>query len=183
MKQQLRQQIRVARQGLTPQEKAFKSMQIQQRVFPLLKDESHVFLYQACPQEVQTTWLFEHLKQHVFAPMTKPDAHMTWLRIHEDTIWEKGCFSIFEPSNGEQWNPSQSPITIICPLLAFDRQGHRLGQGMGCYDRWLSRYGMHVKQIIAFAFSCQELPSIPHETHDYPINAIITEHEKIKVKP
>lgn len=180
MKQQLRRQARVARQALTAHEKQLKSMQIQQRILPLLSNSNHVFLYRSYPQEVQTSWLFQHLEQQIFAPITHPDASMTWRCVEPDTIWKKGRFSILEPSHGELWTPNSEATTLICPLVAFDRQGHRLGQGMGCYDRWLSRYGSCVQQVIAFAFACQEVEAIVHETHDYPIDLIITEHEIIK---
>jgi len=169
------------RKQLTSQEKQKKSILIQQKVTFLLKENVSVFLYRSCINEVQTYALFEKLIQPTFVPVTQKNASMLWVKVTRDTRWKQGLYAIEEPKSGQVWTPAESPVVVICPLLAFDRQGHRLGQGMGCYDRWLATYGQYVQQIIALAFSCQEVSHISHEKHDYPIDMIITEDEVIQV--
>ncbi|NJM08545.1 5-formyltetrahydrofolate cyclo-ligase [Candidatus Gracilibacteria bacterium] len=65
---------------------------------------------------------------------------------------------------------------VLVPLLAFDRRGHRLGYGKGYYDRLLAR---STKPAYGLAFAAQEVPHIPAESHDCPLDGIITENEVI----
>ena len=68
------------------------------------------------------------------------------------------------------------PDLIIAPLLAFDREGHRLGQGAGHYDRTLEglRSRGHV-WVIGLAYAGQQIDRVPREAHDQPLDAILTE--------
>lgn len=69
------------------------------------------------------------------------------------------------------------PDLMLMPLAAFDAQGQRIGYGGGYYDRAIHR--MHKKgsapQLIGIAFDCQEVASVPAETHDMRLHAILTE--------
>ena len=67
---------------------------------------------------------------------------------------------------------------VIVPLVAFDRQGNRLGYGGGYYDRFLA--GNSYGQAIGLAYSFQEVESLPVEEHDQKLDLIITEKEIIK---
>jgi 5-formyltetrahydrofolate cyclo-ligase len=60
------------------------------------------------------------------------------------------------------------------PLLGFDSMGTRLGYGGGYYDRTLARM-KRKPRLIGLAFSAQEVDTIPRESHDIPLDAIITE--------
>ena len=69
------------------------------------------------------------------------------------------------------------PQILLMPLSAYDGQGNRIGYGAGHYDRAISR--LLAKDIqphcIGFAFSVQEVDDVPHEDHDVPLDAIVTE--------
>ncbi len=74
------------------------------------------------------------------------------------------------------------PDLVIVPLLAFDRQGRRLGQGGGYYDRALE--GLKARRdvfALGLAYSGQETANLPHEPHDQALDAILTEKEYIAV--
>ena len=62
---------------------------------------------------------------------------------------------------------------IICPLIGFDKRLNRLGRGGGYYDRILLKNKNAIK--IGFAYSTQEILSVPIEKHDIRMDAIITE--------
>lgn len=73
--------------------------------------------------------------------------------------------------------PVLDPEILIMPLSAFDRKGGRIGYGAGHYDRAIARLfekGM-TPRLVGFAFSMQEVDSVPTESHDQPLEAIITE--------
>jgi len=68
------------------------------------------------------------------------------------------------------------PELLIVPLVAFDRQGGRLGYGGGFYDRTLEKLKMN-KPVLAvgFAYSCQEIEQVPLEMTDQSLDFVITE--------
>jgi len=180
LKTTLRQQLRTQLKTLSKQEKKTKSQLIQQQLYALTKHDSTFFLYRSCGNEVQTHGLFQMIQQPIFAPVTQANASMHWLQVTNHTQWQQGVFPILEPMSGKRWLPPSKPITMICPLLGFDRQGHRLGQGLGCYDRWLAQYKTCIHRLIGLAFACQEVESLPHESHDHNLDILITEREVIQ---
>jgi 5-formyltetrahydrofolate cyclo-ligase len=74
------------------------------------------------------------------------------------------------------------PDILFVPLLAFDRQGYRLGYGGGYYDRTLTVLRAR-KPILAIglAFAAQEVPAVPHLDYDARLDAILTEKGPIAV--
>jgi 5-formyltetrahydrofolate cyclo-ligase len=69
-----------------------------------------------------------------------------------------------------------SPDVLLVPLLAFDADGYRLGYGGGFYDRTLEMLrAKHKVRAIGIAFAGQEMGSLPHESHDQPLDAVLTE--------
>lgn len=93
-------------------------------------------------------------------------------------IWEPGCpmiageFGADIPAAGD-W---MEPEIVIVPLVAFDRQGGRLGYGGGFYDRTLE--GLRAKRptlTIGFAYGAQEDTALPLEPTDQPLDLIVTE--------
>jgi len=80
--------------------------------------------------------------------------------------------------------PEVTPDAVVCPLLAFDRAGGRLGFGGGYYDRTLALLkGRGPLVAVGFAYAVQEVPSVPVEPHDARLDWIVTEREAIEVDP
>ncbi len=70
------------------------------------------------------------------------------------------------------------PSLLLVPLVAFDRQGWRLGYGGGYYDRTIAalRSAGEVRAVgLARAF--QEVPALPALATDIPLDMIVTEKE------
>jgi 5-formyltetrahydrofolate cyclo-ligase len=101
-------------------------------------------------------------------------------------LWEEGAqlhrggFGLSEPSR--DW-PMLAPDVLIVPLLAFDRQGYRIGYGAGYYDRTI-RGLRDRKDIIAagFAFSIQEFEAVPHLEYDERLDWVVTETGALRVR-
>jgi 5-formyltetrahydrofolate cyclo-ligase len=74
--------------------------------------------------------------------------------------------------------PDAAPDIILVPLVGFDRDMNRLGQGAGHYDRIFILYPNAIR--IGLAWSCQQCPSIPTDPWDVPLDAVLTEKEWIK---
>jgi 5-formyltetrahydrofolate cyclo-ligase len=74
------------------------------------------------------------------------------------------------------------PDLVICPLVAFDRRGVRLGQGGGHYDRTLAALrAAKPVFVLGLAYAGQEAPEIIAEAHDQRLDAILTESGYIPV--
>ncbi len=92
--------------------------------------------------------------------------------------WTPGCdmvpgaFGAEIPAQGE-WIV---PEIVIVPLVAFSRGGGRLGYGGGFYDRTLEMLRAEKPTLaIGFAYEAQELPDLPLEETDQPLDLIVTE--------
>jgi len=70
------------------------------------------------------------------------------------------------------------PDIILTPLIGFDRNGARLGQGAGFYDRAFARYPDAWR--VGIAFACQEVDMLPTDSWDVPLHAIVTDKEWIE---
>lgn len=69
---------------------------------------------------------------------------------------------------------------VLVPGIVFDREGHRIGYGFGYYDKFLAKVPKAVK--IGLAFDFQVVDKIPKETHDVPVDLIVTEEGVVECK-
>ena len=105
----------------------------------------------------------------VIQEMNKPLLIAEWTPSTEMT---EGQFGAKVPVSKNFFDPE----LLIVPLVAFDRQGGRLGYGGGFYDRTLEKLKMK-KPVLAvgFAYSCQEIEQVPLEMTDQSLDFVITE--------
>ena len=105
----------------------------------------------------------------VIQGMNKPLLIAEWA---PSTEMRKGQFGVQVPVSKNFFDPE----LLIVPLVAFDRQGGRLGYGGGFYDRTLEKLKMK-KPVLAvgFAYSCQEIEQVPLEITDQSLDFVITE--------
>ena len=107
------------------------------------------------------------------------DQPLVFARWTPDTVMVPGAFGAAIPSELDLFEPE----ILIVPLLAFSREGGRLGYGGGFYDRTLEM--LHAKRstlAIGFAFAGQEQPDLPLEETDQPLDLIVTEAGVIEVR-
>lgn len=95
-----------------------------------------------------------------------------------------------EPTVQGVWNiprpaeeaPLVEPDVLLVPLMAFDRQGYRLGYGGGFYDRTLALLrGKKTVTAIGVGYAAQEVPAVAHNSFDQPLDYVMTESETIKI--
>jgi 5-formyltetrahydrofolate cyclo-ligase len=73
------------------------------------------------------------------------------------------------------------PDLLLVPLIAFDRRGYRLGYGAGYYDRYLSEHrAKRTIRAVGIAYAGQAVDELPHEVHDQPLDAVVTEERVIR---
>jgi 5-formyltetrahydrofolate cyclo-ligase len=81
-------------------------------------------------------------------------------------------YGLLEPGEA---NAQIDPNILLVPLLAFDRQGHRLGYGGGYYDaglRALRKKGPIL--AVGVAYDEQEMNGIPREPQDEFLDFVLT---------
>ena len=105
----------------------------------------------------------------VCLPQTPPRGQpLTFRAWSPGAPLQPGRFGTAHPSG-----PVLVPDVLLVPLLAFDRTGARLGYGGGYYDRTLA--ALPGRPAIGCAFAAQEVPSVPTEPTDIPLQAVATE--------
>ncbi len=145
-----------------------------------ISDQHSVFvvaLYNPVNSEINPLSLLEYLdikNKAICLPMVinkkQPLIFKPWRPGEEMVI---GHYGIPTPDNDH----TLIPDLIICPLLAYDSKGMRLGYGGGFYDRTIKhlRRNKQVKYI-GLAFSGQKsYHDLPSEVHDVPLDAVLTE--------
>ena len=71
---------------------------------------------------------------------------------------------------------------VLVPLLAYTRNGQRLGMGGGFYDRSFAFRNSHTTSplMVGVAYSCQETESLPVEAWDIKLDMLINEREVVR---
>jgi 5-formyltetrahydrofolate cyclo-ligase len=85
----------------------------------------------------------------------------------ENNIW-----GIPEPVKGVP-TPAEKIDAVLVPLLAFDRQGHRIGYGRGFYDRFLVECRPDCQKIGLSFFEMEDQIDGINEK-DIPLDLVIT---------
>lgn len=158
--------------------------QVVTEFFECLKPQAGqvVALYWPKGKEFDTAPLMEELlKQHIICVLPvikKGDRELKFARFDETIPLEKGAYDIMQPVITEktQWF---DPDIIVAPMLAFDRQGHRLGYGGGYYDTTVAALrARKAVQAVGIGYSAQAvLFNLPSEPHDQKMDWIITPHK------
>ncbi len=112
----------------------------------------------------------------VLLPQTPPRGQpLTFRRWRPGAAMLRERFGTLRP-DGEPGTPA----VLLVPLLAFDRQGHRLGYGGGYYDRTLAALPGALR--IGCAYAAQEVPAVPVGAHDVRLDAVATERGVIRCR-
>lgn len=71
-------------------------------------------------------------------------------------------------------NEQRGLTLVVVPGMAFSPEGHRLGRGWGCYDRFIRETRQDPSMMyVGVGFKCQLFESIPKEDWDVPVREII----------
>jgi 5-formyltetrahydrofolate cyclo-ligase len=157
-KQAIREEFLSQRQHLTRHQIIEASLAIMRHLKPYLKGHL-VGLYVPIQQEVDLTLL---LRDDVAIPAIE-QGQLVFRKYVEPLI--PGPFGTME-STGELCTPT----LIVVPGIAFSHTGVRLGYGKGYYDQYLTNDVCKIGVCMDSFF----VESLPRESHDVVMNAIIT---------
>ena len=159
-----------------------KTREIENRLFEFANflEAKIVLLYVSSTNEVSSESVikraFDHNKIVVLPMVNNGSKNILLYKIDE---YPKGMRS---GTDGKlEPNPDACrPVPIDCidiaiiPGVAFDEKGGRVGPGDGFYDRLIPHLPITTRKV-ALALDDQILPQVPAESHDKPVDIIITE--------
>jgi 5-formyltetrahydrofolate cyclo-ligase len=146
-KRELRREMRALRRSLPDQAERSQRLWANVKAMPAVKAARVVMAFDSVPGE----------------PVTAP--FIAWCRERGKTV------------HVPEDDPPPDPLTIdvvIVPGTAFTRDGQRLGQGGGWYDRFLRTVGADCITI-GVGFSPQILDQLPTEPHDVRLDLVVTD--------
>ena len=99
-----------------------------------------------------------------------PKAPLEYWRWTPETGMKPGFWNIPVPIGRDPITPD----LVLAPLVGFDAQRYRLGNGGGYFDRTLS--ALHPRPIaIGVGYEFAALDTIKPQPHDIPMDAVLTE--------
>lgn len=189
-RQQIRRDMRRKRRLVSPAERRKAGWQLARRAsaIEILGRQRRVALFLSADGEIPTEPLLQRLLERgcdVYLPVLHPLAHnrLWFCRYRAGDRLARNTYGIQEPPiRGSQRAPVWSLSCVFTPLVAFDRQGHRLGMGGGYYDRTFARIGLHKTHapLTGLAYAFQEVAALPAEAWDVPLRHIVTERTVIR---
>ncbi|SIO84827.1 5-formyltetrahydrofolate cyclo-ligase [Nocardiopsis sp. JB363] len=111
---------------------------------------------------------------YVLLPIFLPDGTLDWASFDGPDSLAPAGHGLVEPT-GHRYGPEVlgRADAVICPALAVDRHGVRMGRGAGCYDRALAHKGPH-SPAIALVHDEEFVAELPSEPHDRPVDGVVT---------
>ena len=131
--------------------------------------------------EVDTIHLIEalwRLGKKVAVPKCDPKTRqMTFFVIDSFAQLETVYMHLREPITTQCEFVDASEIDVmLVPGVVFDKRGYRIGYGGGYYDRFLLKYK---GELLSLIFDEQLRNEVPTETHDCPVNVLLTPTQRI----
>ena len=141
-----------------------------------------VMAYCALPDEVDLINLLKQVlaggkKLIVPKTDTKNNTIIPCEIVNLDADLSIGYAGILEPSSIQPVSPDEIDVVLV-PGRVFDKAGHRIGRGAGCYDRFFEMSPAVLKVGVAFDFQLME--HIEVDTHDVTMDMMITEKNNFK---
>ena len=175
-KAELRARMRQMRRSLSPQEQEAAARAVHDHLAALdvYRTARVVMAYMAGRGELSLEPAIRDLldrKRTLVLPRCEADGIMTARKIGALCALSPGAYGLLEPDDAcERIDPTQIDL-ILVPGVAFDRDGGRLGQGAGYYDRFLP--GTHaIRAGVCHDFALLE--QVPSQAHDIPMDFVIT---------
>ena len=100
----------------------------------------HIFLPIPGKREVDTAYLRQVLEERdkeVVVPRMAENHSLEHVLLTQTTPLTHNALGVPEPIGGRQLDPEDLDVVFL-PLLAYDRNGNRVGYGKGYYDRFLA---------------------------------------------
>lgn len=183
MKRTIKEPFLKKRGGMSRDEVLEKSGKIKKSLFGLrqYKSSETVMFFVSFKNEVFTHDMIKEalMSKKVVVPKVadgeiKPSAIKDF-----KSLVPSGRFGLLQPAEPSEVDLKDIDLVLV-PGIVFGMKGHRIGYGHGYYDRLLKKIPKALKAGIAFDFQIVE--ELQTESHDVPVDMIITEKRIIRCK-
>ncbi|MEJ2444670.1 MAG: 5-formyltetrahydrofolate cyclo-ligase [Exilibacterium sp.] len=190
---QLRRQIRRRRRELSRLQQRHAAQQLCKLLIcqPLFLRSKHIAFYLPNDGEISPAQLLSRalrMGKKCYLPSLSKNRenYLQFVRYTNATPLQRNHFGIPEPiANSRNTIAAKALDLVLLPLVAFDSSGGRLGMGGGFYDRSFAfkrSYPAHKPYLLGLAHQCQEVPQLPVEKWDIPLNSVVTDRRIVVCK-
>jgi len=152
-KKTLRQKAKTERQKSTQEEIEYKSLAIANQLLRMdIWDKLyyHLFLTIEEQKEINTEYILQILagkdKEIVISKCEFSTLGMKHFLLTDNTKIKKNSYNVPEPIDGLEIPDTKIDVVFV-PLLAYDKQGNRVGYGKGFYDNFLNKCKLETIKI------------------------------------
>lgn len=135
----------------------------------------HLFLSITENNEIDTSFILSILQgkdKNIVVPKVLEKTGLIHYLLTDNTVLRKNKWNIPEPAEGLEVSTLKIDVVFI-PLLAFDKQGYRVGYGKGFYDKFLKECREDVVKIGLSLFEpVDKISDI--EKHDISMDYCVT---------
>ncbi len=181
---EIRNQMRIIRRDLCGAQQKKDADRLFKRLIkhPRVQQAEKISVTLAHDGEIDTLkfieWCWEN-KKNIYLPVVHPfhKGHLLFLQYSPETKMVLNRYGIIEPKLDQLHTCPVTDLDLVfTPLVAFDRQGNRIGMGGGYYDRMLAPWFKDKSgpYPIGLAHDCQQVEQLPVEEWDVPLPEIIT---------
>lgn len=175
-KKETRERLRSMRWGLTADEQARAAHALAAQIadYAPYRAAHTVMAYMACRGELSLEAVIGDVLasgRRLALPRCEAPGIMTARLVKSMDDLSSGTYGLLEPkADCPIVDPGEINLVFV-PGAAFDREGHRIGQGGGYYDRFLKECSAH-RAGVCHGFAL--LDSVPWEAHDETMDDVIT---------
>ena len=176
----MRREVRAARRAIPESVRLAADHEILARIrsLPVWRSARRVALFLPFDGEPDLTPLLKSAgRRRFFVPVITRRA-MNFAALGPGIRLVKNFFGILEPEPQLLVDPRSLDL-VLTPLVAFDRQGTRVGVGRGYYDRCFrflrQRENWRKPKLVGCAYQLQQRDSIGRNPWDVPLWGAVTE--------
>lgn len=180
----IRKALRSKRQGLSDEQRQHAALNCRSilETQQLFTQAKNIAVYCDSDGEVPTRPIMElvwSLGKQLFLPLIRDGEQMDFVLYAENDSLAEGHFGIPVPAGSDAAIHPETLDLIIAPLVAFDKEGNRLGRGGGFYDRFMQTVAANQKPValLGLAYEFQRTETLPCADWDRKLDAVITDKE------
>lgn len=190
-KPQLRQHFRQKRKQLNRYQQRVASQSLCKQLLHhrVFHKSRHIALYLPNDGEIDPTPIIEQSKNTnkiFYLPVILRSKQLVFAPYRSsDTPMKKNRFGILEPSKTQGLKQGNQLDLVLMPLVAFDKNGGRLGMGGGFYDRTFAfkqRQKSRPPKLVGVAHHIQEATALTVEHWDIHTDFIVTDKSAIRTR-
>lgn len=174
----LRDQLTTRRRRLGPMELRETAVGLRDQALslPEVRHAACVAAYVSVAHEPGTGLLIDALADRgvrVLLPVVLPGLDLDWAAYAGPASLASARRGLLEPTGARLGREAiaQADVVLV-PATAVDRDGYRLGQGGGCYDRVLPRVPVGTP-VIALLHDGEVVDRVPRADHDRRVGAAL----------